>query len=473
MFWIRLILFSFCTNNFLFGECLSKVDTYDVIIVGAGISGLSAASTLKKNGVEKILVLEAADRIGGRVWTEDPWGSKLEMGASWIHGIENSPTYELIKDMNLTTQPTTYKSSCSTCKMNSMALYDQDGKRLTKEEVAQLQHYADEFEKYAAEIDLEEGNNSLTFLEALNNFAAKNKLSKPMYDRLYFIIRVLVTYEFSLDLENISVATLRLYGFSKVSGTNSIIPLGYNLLASKLAKNIPLELNCKVKGISYENQIVECSTSKGVFRAKNCIVTVPLGVLKKNVIAFSPALPKDKQEVIAKIDMGVFNKIYLLFPCVFWDKDVEWIEQMPSPKTRDRIFDVMNFGKYFKQPILLAFTAGSFGKEVEKWSDEKTVDAVMAVLKKLYGDDIPSPSSYRITRWGQDPLFYCSYSSPGRVTDSQTYATFAAPVKDRLFFAGEATSQTDCSTVLGAFITGERAAKQVLSVMNVQPRQED
>ena len=467
-----ILLFCFCSNA-LFGACLSKTDTYDVLIVGGGTAGLSAAATLRKNGVEKILILEAADRIGGRVWTEDPWGSKLEMGASWIHGIENSPTFELIKDMNITIQPTIYRSSCPTCKMNSMALYDQHGKRLTKEEQTQLQHYAEQFEGYVAKIDEGDGNKGLTFLDALNNFSTENKLTEQMSERLYFTVRLLMTYEFSLDLENISISAMKLYGHSKVSGTNGIVPLGYNLLTSRLAKNIPLELNCKVEGVSYGNDFVECKTTKGVFRAKNCIMTVPLGVLKQNSIAFSPSLPKDKQEVITKIDAGVFNKIYLLFPCVFWDNDVEWIEPMPSPSKRNQIYDILNFGKYFKQPILLTFTAGSFAKEVEKWSDGETIDSIMSALKKIYGNDIPSPTSYRITRWGQDPLFFCSYSSPGLHADAQTYETFATPVENCLFFAGEATSQTDCSTVLGAFTTGQRAAKQVLSKMNIQPRQED
>ena len=108
MFLIRFVFVLILSCPLLQGECLTQKETYDVIIVGAGISGLSSAYTLNNSGVDKILVLEAADRIGGRVWTEDPWGSKMEMGASWIHGIENSPTFEMIRDMNLAIQPTIY-----------------------------------------------------------------------------------------------------------------------------------------------------------------------------------------------------------------------------------------------------------------------------------------------------------------------------------------------------------------------------
>lgn len=475
MFWIQFILLFagiLTCNNGLFGEGL-KDETYDVIVVGAGISGLSAADTLRKNGVEKVLVLEAANRIGGRVWTLDPWGSNLELGASWIHGIENSSLFNVIKDMNLTIQPTIYNNACLPCKLSSMALYDTDGKPLSKEDVAKLQKYAEKFEEYLDEVNEKKGRgNTLTYIDALNDFAKKNNFSKQMSDRFYFILRLLNTYEIAVDLENMSVSVEELYKKSQVSGTNGIIPLGYNLVASKLAKNLSIELNCKVTKITYENG-VECSTNKGVFRAKNCIVTVPLGVLQANAITFSPPLPKEKQEVIGKIQVGLFNKVYLFFPYVFWDRNVEWIESIPKPESRDQIFDMMNFGKYFKQPILLVFTAGSFAKEVETWSDEKTIGSIMAVLKKIYGEDIPSPSSHIITRWGKDPLFFGSYSSPGMQADEQTYITFAEPVKGKLFFAGEATSQTDCSTVLGAFTAGQRAASQVLMGMGIKPRRDD
>jgi monoamine oxidase len=477
MFWNKLVLLFACLcfcNNALAITCSPQEEVYDVIVVGAGVSGLSAAATLRKNGVRKVLVLEAANRIGGRVWTVDPWGSKLELGASWIHGIENSPLFGVVKDLNLAIQPTIYNNACLSCKMNSMAIYDTNGQRLSKTEVIQLQNEVEKFEKYLDTINLQEGReHALTYMDALNDYAQQNGLSTEMYNQLYFTLRLLNTYEVAVDLQSMSVALEELYKKTQVSGTNGIIPLGYNLVASKLAKYLSIELNCKVSQISYGNEIVECTTNNGVFRAKNCIVTVPLGVLKQNAISFTPPLSQEIKDVFAKIQVGVFNKVYLFFPCTFWDQDVEWIEVIPPPTARDQIYDIMNLGKYFRQPILLTFTAGSFARDAENWSDETTINSIMTVLKKIYGPNIPAPSSYIITRWGQDPLFYGSYSSPGLQADEKTYATFAEPIQGRLFFAGEATSQTDCSTVLGAFETGQRAATQVLKGMGITPPSEE
>lgn len=457
----------------LWGGCFDPQQTYDVIIVGAGISGLSAAETLRKNGNKNILVLEADNRIGGRIWTVDPWGSKLELGASWIHGIENSPVFEIVKNLNVTLQPTIYNASCLACKLNSMVIYDENGKQLSNRQMTELKNTVNKFDAYIDSINAKGRNHTLTYLNALDLFAKEQKFSPEMYNQFYFITRLLNTYELPADLENMSVAIEESYKTTKVSGTNAVIPLGYNLVTDKLAKNLPVLLNCRVDQISYNDQEVQLKTSQGLFKATYCIITVPLGVLKNGGIKFSPALPKEKQRAIENLQMGIFDKVYLFYPCVFWDQDVEWIEAISPEKERDRIFDILNLKMYFKQPILLCFTAGSFAKEVEDWTDQQTVDAIQENLRKIYGENIPNPSSYLITRWGKSPFAFGSYSYPGFNTTGATYEALAKPVNGRLFFSGEATSSTDPSTVLGAYTSGMRAANEILRAKGIEPIQED
>jgi len=457
----------------LWGNCFDPTEIYDVIIVGAGISGLSAGETLRKNGIKNILVLEADSRIGGRIWTVDPWGSKLELGASWIHGIENSPVFEIVKNLNVTLQPTIYNASCLSCKLNSMVIYDENGKRLPSKQVARLKNNAEKFEAYIDSINAKGRNHTLTYLNALDLYAKEQNFSPEMYNQFYFITRLLNTYELPADLENMSVSIEESYKTTKVSGTNALIPLGYNLVADKLAKNLPVQLNCRVDQISYNDQEVQLNTSQGLFKATYCIITVPLGVLKNEGIKFSPALPEEKQSAIENLQMGLFDKVYLFYPCVFWDKDVEWIESISPENERDRIFDILNLQLYFKQSILLCFTAGSFAKEVEEWTDQQTVDAIQETLRKIYGENIPNPSSYLITRWGKSPFAFGSYSYPSFDTTPATYDALAKPVNGRLFFSGEATSNTDPSTVLGAYTTGMRAAHEILQTKDIEPIQED
>ena len=160
--------------------------------------------------------------------------------------------------------------------------------------------------------------------------------------------------------------------------------------------------------------------------------------------------------------MGFLNKIYLFFDKTFWDQSIEWISMMPSKEKPKEHYEALNLYKFVKQPILLFFSAGSFSEKTESWTDKKIIDNVMHHLKLMYGNNIPSPSAYLITRWGKDPFAHGSYSYPGVGTTLDDYKTLAAPVANKLFFAGEATSSTDPSTVHGAYMSGIAAAELIL-----------
>ena len=158
--------------------------------------------------------------------------------------------------------------------------------------------------------------------------------------------------------------------------------------------------------------------------------------------------------------MGVYNKIFLLFNRVFWNKKAEWIGMVPKENSPYQWVDIMNYYTFTKQPILLVFTAASFAKQIETWPDEKIISSIMQVLRTIYGKDIPEPSSYVITRWYQDPYARGSYSYLPVGAKVKDYAEISKPVMNRLFFAGEATSTSDPSTVHGAYFSGVHAAQR-------------
>ena len=124
--------------------------------------------------------------------------------------------------------------------------------------------------------------------------------------------------------------------------------------------------------------------------------------------------------------------------------------------------EYLNIYKVTGQPVLLCFNAGTYGLAIEKWADEAVVAAAMNVLRTIYGQSIPDPTGWLITRWGSDPFARGSYSSPGIGSSNTDRDTLAEPIADRLFFAGEATIRNYSATVHGAYLSGHSAAEQIL-----------
>ncbi|MCB0158048.1 MAG: FAD-dependent oxidoreductase, partial [Caldilineaceae bacterium] len=188
--------------------------------------------------------------------------------------------------------------------------------------------------------------------------------------------------------------------------------------------------------------------------------TLPLGVLQQGAVSFAPALPRAKQDAIHALGSGLLNKAWLRFPHAFWPREPEMINYVPA--TPGRWAEWLNLYHYTGEPILLGFNAGSYGSTLEAWTDAAIIADAMDVLRTIYGPQIPAPDDWQITRWASDPLALGAYSYYAVGTDRATRRALAAPVAGRLFFAGEATSQDHPSTVHGAYMSGVRAAEEIL-----------
>jgi monoamine oxidase len=429
----------------------------NVIIIGAGIAGLSAAQTLVKHHIP-VLVLEARNRIGGRIHTVYPWGPGLDLGASWIHGINHNPIKTITTQNRITTVPTAYNDNTFLEKFKSFKLYNSDGMAFNKTQLAHALILANQF-------DEENHPDNQSLEDAFTKFISLHPVDEQTQLLLRYIITNIFLYEFGADLFAISEHTNALYAHSQVSGQNELFPYGFSQILPSLAANIPIELNQQVIKIEYNHNGVEVSTQNQHYHADYVIITVPLGVLKSGTIRFTPSLPQDKQNAINQLAMATYNKIYLFFAKPFWDKQFEWIGYIPESQRMQESPDIMNFYKFTQSPILLFFTAGSFGKEISHWDETKKLDYMMTILKKIYGNNIPRPSSYIMTNWDSDPFSYGAYSYLPIGADVNSFKVLAQPVMNKLFFAGEATSTTDPGTVHGAFLTGDRAAKEIINTI--------
>lgn len=418
-----------------------------IIIIGAGIAGLSAGKTLQNQGFD-VLLLEGRNRIGGRLWTSKKWNDAfVDMGASWIHGKEDNPLTKLANSINAQVFPT---------KSESSIIYDFNGKIITDKREENLEKLTAKIEKIITKIQ-DNYNDDISLQKALEKELNWHQLSD--FDRANFeyLFNSIIEQEYAEDISQLSA-----FYFDETKefdGDDLLFVKGYNVISDYLATGLDIKLNHQVESIESNNQGVNIITNQGNFRGDKVIVTLPLGVLQKNIVKFSPPLPKEKLKAINQLGMGVLNKLYLRFPHQFWEKNYDWIGKI-SPQ-KGQWSEWVNLELPLKKPILLGFNAGKFGREIESWSDEKIVTDAMKNLRQIYGNSIPQPIDYQLTRWSQDTFTYGSYSYYATNSTPNHRRELAKPINQQIFFAGEATSLDYPATVHGAYLSGLRVSQEV------------
>ena len=415
-----------------------------VVIVGAGVAGLAAASELRANGFEDVVILEARDRIGGRIWTDTIGGNiPIDLGASWIHGVEGNPISAIARENRIATRPTDYDS--------------------------EVEHFAGVGRPRlpAAEVlrrfwELAEKQPDSTLQSAYEQYLATHAPADPEKHYLAYLLNTIVEHEYGADIGDLSLLSIE--GGSAYAGQDVVFPGGYRQITDTLVNGAAVRLRQAVTEIDHSGTGVVLTTAAGAtFEAAGVIVTVPLGVLKKGRISFRPSLPLRKRNAVARLEMGVLNKTCLLFDEVFWDRDIEFIGRVGAEK--GHWAETLNLYPHTGQPILMMFNAGTYGARLEQYSDRQIVEDAVAVLTDMYGD-VPAPRDARITRWNSDQWTHGSYSYVPAGFSFEQYAVLGEPVDDRVFFAGEATHSDYPATVHGAFLSGVRAARQIAAISN-------
>lgn len=416
-----------------------------VLVVGAGIAGLAAAADLRSRGYA-VTILEARDRIGGRIHTDQSLGVAVDLGASWIHGVTGNPIARLAADFGVATVPSSYESN---------ALYDADGQPISDAVAAQADKRFAALVTRAHQIadDLE---TDISLAEGMR-LAADGQILEAEQQRLLNWEMAEVEVDYAASLEMIS---LRAYGTdSGFSGEDALFPDGYDQIARGLARGLDIRFGQRVHGVTYDADRVHVATDGDVFTADRAIVTVPLGVLKEGTISFSPALPQAKQRAIARLAMGVLNKVALRFPRAFWPEGPEFISYVSA--TYGEFTEFLDMARYTDAPILVALTGGDFARSFEVRTDADVAGQAVRVLRNIFGERVPEPTQIAVTRWIGDPYARGAYSHLPVGATPADYDRLADPVGDRLFFAGEATSRDFPATVHGAFLSGTRAVKRI------------
>ena len=220
---------------------------------------------------------------------------------------------------------------------------------------------------------------------------------------------------------------------------------------------------------------IECDDGK-VVEADYVVSTIPLGVLKQRNIEFEPALPEWKTGAIQRIGFGILNKVVLVYKRPFWDENRDIFGTLRNPANRfsldqtdyfsqrGRFFQWFNCSNTTGLPTLVALMAGDAAFQTEKTPNEDLIAEATKVLRSVFGSEVPTPLEAVVTRWGHDRFARGSYSYTGPNFQPDDYEIMAKPIGN-LFFAGEHTCGTHPATVHGAYISGLRAASEVLETI--------
>ena len=413
------------------------------LVIGAGISGLAAARELKSHGVQ-VTVIEARNRIGGRVWTDRSLGVPVDMGASWISGVEENPITALAKEFDIKTIVDNEK----------WVLYDHPGKQLSNGAVAKIraqqEALGEEVEKLAEDLDAD-----VSLHAAVRRVLQGEQLDAD--ERRYVDLFIAgLESDTGGEAEKLSMV----YGLDDdgFDGESHLFPGGYGQIAEGLARGLDIRLSERVTKIAYGREGVRVVTDKDSYDANWIVVTLPLGVLKLGSVQFEPPLSQTKQQAITRLGMGRLDKIVLKFPKVFWPQNVTNLAY--ASDVRGEFSQFLNGWKLVGEPVLFALVGAKFARQLEALSDQEVEARAMKVLRSIFGDGIPNPVGMKYSRWGKDPFAGGCYSYVPLGGTSDDFDALAEPMPP-LYFAGEATSRDYRGTVHGAFLTGIREAHRI------------
>jgi monoamine oxidase len=436
----------------------------DVIVIGGGTAGLAAARSLAAQSL-RVIVVEARDRIGGRVWPIPlgEAGSPAELGAEFIHGTAVE-TMAILRAAGVAALPTGDDS-------------------WTYTENGELVRSDDEFSSAPGIFD---GVRSLAEDESVDRFLRRFAGDASMRQTIASA-RAFVE---GFDAGDPAIASARSIADewgSGVDDTSARPAGGYGPMLECLLRECTragarIVLSTAALKVSWTRGDVSVdvrSEAEGArtLRARAAVVTIPIGVLRhpgnETAVTFAPELPATKLRAIAKIEMGHVVKVILRFRTAFW-------ERIRDGRYRDASFFRLTghaFAAYWTQfpvrdGLIVAWAGGPKAIALQGLSQAELIERALSDFGLLLGEPAMARGEFEsgvVHDWSADPFARGAYSYVA-VGGADARVVLGAPVENTLFFAGEATSNDgQGGTVNGALETGERAAKEAAAVLERRP----
>ena len=413
----------------------------DVIIIGAGVAGLSAAKELTKQGIS-FIVVEASHRIGGRAYSEeiapDVW---FDLGCAYLDAgpdaktqiDESNPFVDFAKNHGAVVEEYRYD-----------AHYNYNGKPLDEKQKKAQQAYFQECEDAIRSSVV--GGDDCAISEIID---LENPYAIPYID--------MMAVTAPKDLDQASAADF----FHKIEEFITFNALkGYGNLVAQWGGGVKVSLNTKVEAIDWSGKDVVVKTLKGSIRARCLISTVSNGVLAAQHINFKPRLPDWKMEAILGVPLGEENKIGVHFTKDVFGPNSSGYYQSWSDEAQGAYIEV----NLMSTNVVTVFMGGRFSIWMEKQGQQACHEFAVDRIADIFGNDIrQSVSRSIVTAWVTDPWTLGSYSvaSPGQYHQRKS---LPLAIDNKLFFAGESTARSS-GTLQGAYWSGIRAAREVGEVL--------
>jgi polyamine oxidase len=432
-----------------------------VVVIGAGIAGLTVANALTRGGIECVVV-EARDRIGGRLHTVSLAGSPVDLGGSWIHTPVGNPMRAFADQAGVRCR--------SANPLPELAGFDCDeGRRLSAAEVGEsLSMQLEGFPQAKGRLLAGLGPDA-SAADGIEAFVAGAGLAPSPARRARQALRALVEGE-SADLAERQ--SLRwMWNEMEYEGHyfGDVPEGGYRRLVEAMAAGVDLRLGVEVAEIACSAGGVRVRSADGTSEdGSHVVVTVPLGVLKRGAPQFRPALPSDRLAAIERLGFGRYEKVALRFDEPFWrTAGLPHAMIFPRDSSAPAVWAI-GLDAFGAGPVLVFQIFHSAAGHVLGADPDDATQWVLDLLADAIGRSCPAPAAVAVTSWANDRYSGGAYTHIPPGADPADADVLGEPIGGRLLFAGEHTQSTRLAYADGAMTSGIREAKRLLGQPSVR-----
>ena len=425
----------------------------DAIVIGAGAAGIAAARRLHDSGLD-VLLVEAGNRLGGRARSialpfphpRSPPGKMpetmpetmvVDLGCAWLHSAKRNPWTELAEQYGFTVD----RSSANWRGQWRDLGFPPEEREAYRRAWTRWQE--------AAHAALSGPD------QPLSAFIAPDDPWRPLIDAIS-------GYANGAPLAQVSLHDWAAYE-DAATEDNWAVREGYGTLVARHAQSLQVQLDTIVSHIDHRGAMLRIEMSRGTIETRRAIVCVPTTMLAEERIVFDPPLP-DKHAAATALPLGLADKVYLRVDGIELPNNGHLIGNPHSNCTASYRLGL------FGLPLIECFFGGDCAEGLETEGEGAAADFAIRELVALLGSDWRDRLTPLVTtRWRAEPHIHGSYSH-AHIGAAPQRAVLAAPVDDRLFFAGEACSRIDFSTAHGAYETGIEAARAVIGTLPAASR---